>query len=160
MAAVRLKVIPSFYAKCLKNNFFSSAGKHEKYTEQGVLHWPPRCRNVLYTQWQFYHFLLGNVEELLQNWEPLYFTYQHVASLWALFKYRLNGNIVVTSDQVFDNVQKAVLFNEGNRGVDRMPSKAEKRLSMKKYGKNFLAALKGKINANQWLSVCKNKWTC
>ena len=50
-------------------------------------------------------FLLGNVEELLQKLDPMILTYQHVDSLYAHFKYRLSGKIVVKSGQVFDNVQ-------------------------------------------------------
>ena len=41
---------------------------------------------------------------------------------------------------MFDNVQRAVDFNHRNKGVDRMPSLAKKRLLRKKKQKNFCSA--------------------
>ena len=42
--------------------------------------------------------------------------------------------------QVFDNLQRAVDFNERNKGVDRMPSIAKKRLLRKKYKKHLFSS--------------------
>ena len=55
--------------------------------------------------------------------------------LYTLFKYRFSGKVIAKSGQVFDNVQRAVDFNQRNRGVGRMPSIAKKRLLRKKYKK-------------------------
>ena len=44
------------------------------------------------------------------------------------------------SGQVFDNAQRAVDFNQRNKGVDRMPSIAKKRLLRKKYKKHLLSS--------------------
>ena len=41
---------------------------------------------------------------------------------------------------MFDNVQRAVYFNQRNRRVDKMPSIAKKRLLRKKYRKHFLSS--------------------
>ena len=38
---------------------------------------------------------------------------------------------------MFDNVQRAVDFNQRNKGVDRMPSIAKKRLLRKRYKKHL-----------------------
>ena len=92
----------------------------------------PKCR---------YHILyLGNFEELLQKPDLLCFTYQQGDSLNTLFKYQFSTNIVVKSCQVFDNVHRAVYFNQRNRGVDRLPSIAKKRLLRKKYEKHLLGS--------------------
>ena len=64
--------------------------------------------------------------------------YQHVDRLYTLCKYRLSGKFVVKGGQLSDNVQKAVRFNHENRGVDRMPSIAKKRLLRKTYKKHLL----------------------
>ena len=69
------------------------------------------------------------MEELLKKLDTFCFTYQHVDCLYTLFKYRFSGKVIAKRGQVFDNVQRAVDFNEGNKGVDRMPSIAKKRLS-------------------------------
>ena len=62
--------------------------------------------------------------------------------LYTLFKYRFSGKVIVKSGQVFDNVQRAVDFNQRNKGVDRMPSIAKKRLLKKKYKKQFFSSFR------------------
>ena len=42
---------------------------------------------------------------------------------------------------VFDSVQRATLFNQRDRGVDKMPSIAKKRLLRKKFKKHYISAL-------------------
>ena len=92
----------------------------------------PNCR---------YHiFLLGNIKELLQELDAFCFNYQHVDCLYTHFKYCFIGKIVIKSGQVFDNLQRAVHFNQQNRGVERMPSIAKKRLLRKKYKKHLLSS--------------------
>ena len=49
---------------------------------------------------------------------------------------------------MFDNVQRAVDFNHRNKGVDRMPSIAKKRLLRKKY-KQHLFSSSQKIKSTQ-----------
>ena len=60
--------------------------------------------------------------------------------LYTLFKYRFSGKVVVKSGKVFDNVQPEVDFNHRNKGVDRMPSIAKKRLLRKKYKKQLFSS--------------------
>ena len=92
----------------------------------------PNCR---------YHIILtGNIKELLQKLDIFCFNYQHVDCLYTLFKYRFIGKIVIKSGQLFDNLQRAVHFNQQNRGVDRMPSIAKKRLLRKKYKNHLLSS--------------------
>ena len=92
----------------------------------------PNCR---------YHIILiGNIKELLQKLDAFCSNYQHVDCLYTLIKYRLIGKIVIKSGQVFDNLQRAVHFNQQNRGVERMPSIAKKRLLRKKYKKHLLSS--------------------
>ena len=84
--------------------------------------------------------ILGNVQELLKKLDTFCFTYQHVDCLYTLFKYRFSGKVIAKSGQVFDNVQRAVDFNHRNKGVDRMPSIAKKRLLRKKYEKHLFSS--------------------
>ena len=89
-----------------------------------------------------YHIiLLGEIEELLYKLDTFCFTYQHVDCLYTLFKCRFNGKIIAKSGNVFDNVQRALSFNQRNRGVDKMPSIAKKRLLRKKFKQHFVSAL-------------------
>ena len=100
----------------------------------------PNCR---------YHIvLIGNIKELLQKLDAFCFNYQHVDCLYTLFKYRFNGKIVIKRGQLFDYLQRAVHFNQQNRGVERMPSIAKKRLLRKKY-KNYLLSSFQKTESTQ-----------
>ena len=69
------------------------------------------------------------------------FTHQHADCLYTLFKYQFSGKIIANSGIVFDNVQRAISFNQRNRGVDKMPSIAKKKLLRKKFKQHFMTAL-------------------
>ena len=100
----------------------------------------PNCR---------YHIILiGNIKDLLQKLDAFCFNYQHVDCLYTLFKYRFSCKKVVKSGQLFENLQRAVHLNQQNRGVNRMPSVAKKRLLRKKY-KNFLLSSFQKTKSTQ-----------
>ena len=141
MTAVMLQVIPSGFTNHSKNSLLISANTYEKYIvskkyciarQDDKMCFIPSCR---------YHvILLGNIKELLQKLDAFCFNYQHVDCLYTLFKYQFSDKIVLKSGQLFDNLQKAVHFNQQNRGVDRMPSIARKRLLRKKFKKHFLSS--------------------
>ena len=50
------------------------------------------------------------------------------------------AKLLSSVDKFFDSLQRAVHFNHQNRGVDRMPSIAKKRLLRKKYKKHLLSS--------------------
>ena len=136
MAAVMLQVTPSFYTNYSKNSLFISASTYEKYIvckeyciacHDDKMCFLPNCR--------YHNILIGNIKELLQKLDAFCFNYQHVDCLYTLFKYRFNGKIVIKSGKLFDYLQRAVHSNQQNRGVERMPSIAKKRLLRKKYKK-------------------------
>ena len=138
MAAILLQSIPSFYAKILEKSLFISATTYEKYIvckDYCIAH---HNEKTCFLPACIYHIvLLGNVQELVKKLDSFCFTYQHVDCLYTLFKNRFSGKVIAKSGQVFDNVQRAVDFNHRNKGVDRMPSIAKKRLLRKKYKKRL-----------------------
>ena len=129
-----LQLIPSFYTNSSKNSLFISANTYEKYIvskeyciagHDDKMCFLPNCR---------YHIILiGIIEGLLQKLDAFCFNYQHVDILYTVFKYRFSDKIVLKSGKLFDNLQRAVHFNQQNIGVDRMPSIAKKRLLRKKF---------------------------
>ena len=141
MAAVMLQVIPGFYTNYSKNSLFISANTYEKFIVSKEYciagHDDKMCylRNCRYQI-----ILIGNIKGLLQKLDAFCFNYQHVDCLYTLFKYRFNGKIVIKSGQFFDHLQRAVHFNQQNRGVERMLSIAKNRLLRKKYKKHFLSS--------------------
>ena len=141
MAAIMLQTIPSFYTKLSERSLFISTNTYEKYIvckDYCIAHhddktcFLPACKNHIV--------LLGNIQELLNKLDTFCFTYQHVDCLYTLFKYRFSGKDIAKSGQVFDNVQRAVDFNQRNKGVDKMPNIAKKRLLRKKYKKHLFSS--------------------
>ena len=136
-----LQAKPSFYTKFSEKSLLISANKYEKFIvcyDYCIGHhddktcFLPSCK---------YHILLlENVEELLKKLDRFCFTYQHVDCLYTLFKYRFSGKVIAKSGQVFDKMERAVDFNHRNKGVDRMPSIAKKRLLRKKYKKHLFSS--------------------
>ena len=159
MAAVMLQVIPSFYTSNSKNNLFVSGNTYEKVVvskeyfiarHDDKMCLLPNCR---------YHILpIGYIKELLQKFDAFCFNYQHVDCLYTLQKYRFSAKIVVKSGQLFDNLQRAVDFNQQSRGVDRMPSIAKKRLLRWNYTKQLLSSSQ-KAKPTQTSGSVSADWT-
>ena len=135
-----LQSIPSFYAKISEKSLFISATTYEKYNvckDYCIAHqYDKTCFYPLVNITLYYLEMF----ELLKNLDTFCFDYQHVACLYKLFKYRFSGKVIAKSGQAFDNVQRAVDFNHRNKGVDRMPSIAKKRLLRKKYKKHLFSS--------------------
>ena len=66
--------------------------------------------------------------DLMQKLDTFCSTYQLVDCLYTIFKYRFDGKIVTKNGQVFDNIERAVRFNQRHKTVESMPSIAKKRL--------------------------------
>ena len=140
-----LQVISSFYTIYSKNSLFISANTHEKnnvgkeyciscHDDKMCFLANCRYRNILH----------GNVVELTKKLDTFCFTYQQVDCLYTFFKYRFSGKLVDKSGQFFDNLRRANNFNHHNRGVERMPNIAKKRLLRKKYKKHLLSCFQKK----------------
>ena len=136
-----LQVVPRFFSNYSKNSLFNSANTYEKYIASKEYCVARHNDNICFRPNCRYHIILiGNIKELLHKLHKFCFIYQHVDCLFTLFKYRFSGKVVVKSGQVFDNLQRAVHFNQQNRGVEGMPGIAKKRLLRKKYKKHLLSS--------------------
>ena len=154
MAAIMLQTIPRFYAKIPEKSLFISAKKKEKLIvckDYCIAHHDDKT--CLLPACKYHIILLGKIEEFLHKLETFCFTYQHVDCLYTLFKYLFSGKIIAQSGNVFDNVQRAISFNQRNRGVDKMPSIAKKRLLRKKFKQHFMSALQKNISTQTSGSV-------
>ena len=133
-----------FYAKLSEKSLFISATTYEIYIvckDYCIAHHSEKT--YFLAACKYHIVLLGNVQELLKKLDTFCFTYQNVDCLYTLFKYRFSGEVIAKSGQVFDIVQRAVDFNHinhRNKGVDRMPSIAKKRLLRKKYKKHLFSS--------------------
>ena len=140
MAAIMLQTIPSFYATISQKSLSISATTYEKYIVSKdyciAHHKEKRC---FLPVCKYHTVLLGNVQELLKKLDTVCFTYQHVDCLYTLFKYRFSAKIFAKSRQVFANLQRAVDFNQRNKGVDRMPNNGKKSF-LRKSSKSIYSA--------------------
>ena len=80
----------------------------------------------------------GDIKKLLEKLDTFCLDYQHMNCLYTLQKWPISGKCVVKSGYFFDNMQRVVIFNHQNRGMDRMASIAKKRLLSRKYRKHLL----------------------
>ena len=143
MAAIMLQTIASFYAKISEKSIIISANTYEKYIVcKDYCMTPNHDDNKCFLPACEYHIiLLREIEELLHELDTFCFTYQHVDCLYSLFKYRFSGKIIAKNGIVFDNVQRAISFNQRNRGMDKIPSIAKKRFLRTKFKQHFMSAL-------------------
>ena len=141
MAAVMLQVIHGFYLTYSKNSLFISANTHENYiVSKDYCIAGHDDKNCFLPNCRYHIILIGNNKELLLKLDAFCFNYQHVDCLYTLFKYRFSDQIVLKKGQFFDSLQRPVYFNQQNRGLDRMPSIAKKRLLRKKFKKHLLSS--------------------
>ena len=103
---------------------------------------------MLFTQLQLSHYSNRQHLGIATEIGCILFQLPTRGCLYTLFKNRFSGKFVVKSGQIFDNLQRAVHFNQQNRGVDRMSSIAKERLSRKKYNKHMLTSFQ-KIKSTQ-----------
>ena len=156
MAAVMMQVVPSFYSVYSTKSVHICANTYEKYLvsddycvaqHEDSMCTVPNCK---------YHILLiaeKDKNDLMQKLDTFCFTYQLVDCLYTLFKYRFDGKVVTKNGQVFDNVERAVQFNQHHKTVERMPSIAKKRLLRKKYKRHLLSSLQKTISTQTSGSV-------
>ena len=137
-----LQAIPSFYAKNSEKILFISANTFEKkivYTDYGIAHHDDKMCSLPASKYLV--IIFGETEELIHKLDAFCFTYQHMDYLYTLFKYRFSGKILAKSANVFNNVQRAISFNQRNRGVDTMPSIPKRRFMRKSVKQHFLSVL-------------------
>ena len=167
MAAIMSQTIPATAQKFQNKNLCISANTYEKHIvckDYCIAHHDYKTCFLPASKYQI--IILGNVEELLQKMDSFCFTYQHVDCLYTLCKLRFNGEVIAQSGQVFDNLQRAVDFSHRNKGVDRMPSIAKKRLSRKNFRKHLFSSFQktkitqtsGSVSAERIEKVEKTKF--
>ena len=149
MAAVMMQVVPSFCSVYSTKSVHICANTCEKYLvskDYCVAQYEesmctvPNCK---------YHILLiaeMNKNDLMQKLDTFCFTYQLVDCFYTLLKSRFDGQIVTKIGQVFDNIERAVRFNQRHKAVERMPSIAKKRLLRNKYKRHLLSSLQKTIS--------------
>ena len=156
MAAVMLQAIPSFFAGHSENSLFISSDNYDNFLVTRdycvAAHDSTFC-SLKHCQ---YHILLiadKDMNDLFTKVDRFCFNFQRVDCFYTLFKHRFSGNVVLKSGEIFDTVERAVSFNKLNKGVDKMPSIAKKRLLRKKFKKHMLTSIQKSISVQTSGSV-------
>ena len=137
-----LQVIYIFYTICPKNYLFVSANTYEKHIvkkENCIVHHDVKM--CFFPNFRYHILLKGDIKDLLQKLEAFCFNYQHVDSLYIIFKNRFFARNVVNSGQLFDNVQRAVHFNHKNQRNGQNAQHPEKKTLEEKVQKSFVEFL-------------------
>ena len=156
MVAVMLEAIPSFFQKLSETSLFISTDDYEKFLVCRdycvAAHVPAFC---FLKNCKFHLLLIADkdLNDLLVKLDRVCFTYQHVDCFYTLFKFRFSGNVLEKNGEIFDSVERAVSFNKLNKGVDKMPSIAKKRLFRKKFKKHMLTSVQRSISVQTTGSV-------
>ena len=78
---------------------------------------------------KFHILLIGSYfNQTLQRLGNSLFTYQIIDCLYTLCKYRLCSNVISSTGEVFNQLDRAVHHNLRWKGAEKMPSVAKKRL--------------------------------
>ena len=156
MAAVMMQVIPNCHSLYSRKSVNICATTYEKYfvskdycvaQHNDSMCSVPNCK---------YHILLiaeKDINVLIEKLDTFGFTSLLVDCLYTLFKYGFDGKVVTKNGQMFDNVERAVRFNQHHKKVERMPIIAKKRLLRKKYKRHLLSSLQKTISTQTSGSV-------
>ena len=162
MAAIMLQTIRSLYTKISEKCLFISANTYKKYIVCNdycvAFHNDKYC---FVSNCKFHIILFGKIDELLKKLDTFCFTNQRLDYLYALLKYRFSEPLIAKSGQVFDNVQRAVVFNHINKGVYGIPSIVKEMLLRKTFWTlSFSSFLKTKTTQTSGLVFAERIEKC
>ena len=156
MVAVMLQAIPGLLQKLSETFLFIATHNYEKFlVYRGYFkaaHDPAFC---FLKNCKFHLLFIANkdLNDLIVKLNRVCFTYQHVDCSYTLFNFRFSGIVLEKNGEIFDSVERAVSFNKLNKGVDKMPSIAKKRLLRKKFKKHMLTSFQRSISIQTTGSV-------
>ena len=117
-----VKLCPAFIQIIVKNRYLFPLRKI--YSNQLFLR--------LYAQFLLFFGKLQLPHQILQRLSNFHFTYQIIKCLYTLGNYRFYSNVISSTGEVFNQLDRAVHHNLKSKGAEKMPSVAKKRL----YAKN------------------------
>ena len=143
MAAAMCQALPSFYSEyCQKSLFISiSSNFYEKYIVTNYF-----CVSTHNSYFSLenckFHILLidSSFDQILQRLCNFHFTYQIIDCLYTLNKYRFYSNVISSTGEVFNQLDRAVHHNLKWKGAEKIPSIAKKRLLRKKFKRHYLCS--------------------
>ena len=134
MAAVLMQVIPNFYSLYSRKSVHICANTYEKHLvskDDCVAQHKASMCSVPNCEYHNLFIAKNDINILMRKMDTFCITYQLIDCVFTLFKYRFDGKIVTKNEQVIDNSERAVRFNQRHKTVERLPSIAKNRLLRK-----------------------------
>ena len=138
MAAAMCRALPSFYSEySQKSQFFSvSSDFYEKFIVANNFCVSTHNSYCSLENCKFHILLIGSsFDRILQRLSNFHFTYQIIDCLYTLYKYRFYSNVISSTGEVFNQIDRAVHHNLEWKGAEKMP---KKRLLRKKFKSHYL----------------------
>ena len=81
------------------------------------------------------------MNDLYTKLDGFCFNFQRVDCFYSFFDNRLNEKVLLKIGEIFDKVERAVFPNKLNKGVDKVPSIANKGRLREKFKKHMLTSI-------------------
>ena len=145
MAAAMCQALPSFYSEyCQKSLFISVSSDFTKNILRKVTNNFCVSTHNSYCSLENckFHVLLidSSFDQILQRLGNFHFTYQIIDCLYTLYKYRFYSNVISSTGEVFNQLDRAVHHNLKWKGAEKLPTVAKKRLLRKKFKRHYLCS--------------------
>ena len=137
-----VKLFPAFIQSIVKNRYISvSSDFYEKYIVTNNFCVSTHNSYCSLEDCKFHILLIGSsFDQILQRLGNFHFTYQIIDCLYTLYKYRFYSNVISSTGEVFNQLDRAVHHNLKWKGAEKMPSVAKKRLLRKKFKRHYLCS--------------------
>ena len=143
MAAAMCQALPSFHSEyCQKSLFISvSSDFYEKYIVTNNFCVSTHNCYCSLENCKFHILLIGSsFDQILQRLGNFHFTYQIIDCLYSLYKYRFYSNVISSTGEVFNQLDRAVHHNLKWKGKEKVPSVSKKSLLRKKFKRHYLCS--------------------
>ena len=125
MAAAMCQALPSFYSGYNSKSLFISVSNdfYEKYIVTQDYCVSTHNSYCSLENCKFHILLIGSsFDQNLQRLGNFHFTYQIIDCLYTLYKYRFFSNIISSTGEVFNQLDRAVHHNLKWKGAEKTPS--------------------------------------
>ena len=139
-----LQALPSYFQKFSEKPLFVSSDNYDNFLvirDYCVASNDSTLCSLKHFQ---YHLLLiadKEMKDLFTKLDRFCFNFQRVDCFYTLSKHRFSGNVVLKSGEIFETEERTVSFNKLNKGVDKVPSNAKRRLLRKKFKKHMMISI-------------------
>ena len=143
MAAALCQALPSFYSEYYQKSLFISVPSdfYEIYIVTKNFCVSTHNSYCSLENCEFHILLIGSsFDQILQRLGNFHFTYQIIDCLYTLYKHRFYSNFISSTGEIFNQIERTVHHNFKQKGAEKIPCVAKKRLLRKKFKRHYLCS--------------------